>query len=220
MWLSEGLAEYYSPTSFGKNLRWKGAGQVNDLRMFELELYLKGRGADTPNGEMIEHTVSAARLTSTGYASAWSLTHYLARLDKERFHSYVREVSQLGPLEGTTEVVAPGIMPENLKLFKRHFGDDLAKTEERLVKHLKSLDYTDPFGEWPHFVATVEVMGGRRVRREANLFHSPEMARRWVLDVVEALPEDVRPHARRAIGEFPNRLQAERFARQFLGSQR
>jgi hypothetical protein len=43
MWLSEGMAEFFAPTTFGRRLKWKGAGQVNDMRMFELEQYLKSR---------------------------------------------------------------------------------------------------------------------------------------------------------------------------------
>jgi hypothetical protein len=220
MWLSEGLAEYYAPTSFTKKLRWKGAGQVNDMRMFELELYLKGRSAEAPDGQMIEHAVSAARLTSTGYAAAWSLTHFLATHEKEKFHQYIRRTSKIGPLDGNANVVAPGIIPDNLKLFRETFGEDLSGMEGRLVKHLKSLDYSDPFGEWPHFVAMVEVPSGRRSRREANLFHSPEMARKWVSETVAALPEGQQTQARRTIEEFPNRRIAEGFARQFLGSAR
>ena len=33
MWLTEGLAEYFAPTTFGRRMQWKGAGQVNDLRI-------------------------------------------------------------------------------------------------------------------------------------------------------------------------------------------
>ena len=46
MWLSEGLAEFFAPTTIGARLKWKGAGQVNDLRMFELEQYLKSNAAE------------------------------------------------------------------------------------------------------------------------------------------------------------------------------
>ena len=74
MWLSEGLAEFFAPTSTDARLRWKGAGQVNDMRMFELEQYFKARPANS-DGSLIEHTVGAARLTSTGYATSWALTH-------------------------------------------------------------------------------------------------------------------------------------------------
>ena len=85
MWLSEGLAEFFAPTTFGKGMKWKGAGQVNDMRMFELEQYVKSRASEKPDGKLIEQTVAAARLTSTGYASAWSLTHYLAKNRKPEF---------------------------------------------------------------------------------------------------------------------------------------
>ncbi|MBI2479814.1 MAG: DUF1570 domain-containing protein [Planctomycetia bacterium] len=88
-WLSEGLAEFFAPTTFGNRLRWKGAGQVNDMRMFELEMYLKSRESDQPDGQMIEQTVVAGRLTSTGYASAWSLTHYLPKSKRANFNDYV-----------------------------------------------------------------------------------------------------------------------------------
>ncbi len=60
IWLSEGLAEYLAPTTFGRGLKWKGAGQINDLRMLELELYIKSRTAGTPSGQLVEDTVSAA----------------------------------------------------------------------------------------------------------------------------------------------------------------
>ncbi|MEX2176546.1 MAG: DUF1570 domain-containing protein, partial [Pirellulaceae bacterium] len=86
MWLSEGLAEYFAPTSTGARLRWKGAGQVNDLRMFELEQYLHSRAADEPDGRTIEETVMAERLSSTGYASAWAMTHYLAKHRRTEFN--------------------------------------------------------------------------------------------------------------------------------------
>src|SRR6188472_4639005 len=86
MWLSEGLAEYFAPTTAGERLKWKGSGQVNDLRMFELEQYIKSRAAEKPDGQMIEHTTQAARLTSTGYASAWALTHYLAKNKRAEFN--------------------------------------------------------------------------------------------------------------------------------------
>ena len=48
LWLSEGLAEYFAPTSTDDRLQWKGAGKINDLRMFELDKYLQGNAAKDP----------------------------------------------------------------------------------------------------------------------------------------------------------------------------
>jgi hypothetical protein len=215
MWLSEGLAEYFAPTTVGKKLNWKGAGQVNDLRMYELEVYLKRR-TGKPDGQMISQTVSAARLTSTGYASAWALTNYLAKNERAAFNKYVAEISELGPFEGSGAVGGPGLIAENLTTFQKHFGSDLAEMEEKLVAHLKKLPYDDPFGEWPHYAATVAAQAPGLPRRQANVFHTAEMARQWQRERLEALPAEARAKAQSAIARFGNRALAEQAAREFL----
>lgn len=214
MWLSEGLAEYLAPTTPGKRLRWKGAGQINDLRMFDLEQYLKSRDADTADGQMVEHTVLAARLTSTGYASAWALTHHLAKNQRAEFQRLLAETSRLGPLEGDVRIERPGITPGNLQRFRQIFGDDLAGVERKLIGHLKRQPYADPFAEWPHFASVVVSGQGTRPRREANVFHTRGQAEKWAQDVTARLPAEQRDAAQTVIRTFPNRAAAEAFARQ------
>lgn len=216
MWLSEGLAEYLAPTSTGKRLRWKGAGQINDLRMFDLEVFLKSRQAMPPEGQMVEHTVLAARLTSTGYASAWALTHYLAKNERAAFQRYLAQTSRLGPFEGNPRGEPPGIVPGNLVRFREHFGGDTADLEGKLIAHLKRQPYTDPFSEWPHFVAFLSVGSGAKTRREADVFHVETMAERWRQQAIERVPADQRDAVQSAVRSFPNRTTAEAFARQFL----
>lgn len=216
MWLNEGLAEFFAPTTTDRYLKWKGAGQVNDMRMFELEQYFKNRSADEANGEVVAQTVGAARLTSTGYASAWALTHYLAKNRRMSFHALVRELSRLEPLAVLGPTVPPGVIPENVSLFKKHFGDDLADIERRMLLHLKNLPYRDPFAEWPHFLVMVSIPDGRRVRRQADIFHSPEQAERWRREILEQTPAEKRTDVQTAVRQLPNRLLAERYARQWL----
>jgi len=218
MWLNEGLAEFFAPTMTDRQLKWKGAGYVNDMRMFELEQYIKSRSNDEPSGELVAQTVGAARLTSTGYASAWALTHYLAKNLNHRadFHSFVRGLSDLEPLQVLGPAVAPGVIPENVRLFKERFGEDLSEIERRLVLHLKNQPYNDPFADWPHIAAVISIPVGRRARREANVFHTSEQAKRWCREVVEQIPEEQRSAARAAVRQFPNRMLAERYARQWL----
>lgn len=223
MWLSEGLAEYFAPTSTGKRLRWKGAGQINDMRMFELEQFLKGRDADSPQGDMIERTVVAARLSSTGYASAWALTHFLAKTYRDKLDDYIREVARLGPLEcpGNVEVSQIGdrqvvTFPANSELFRRHFGEDLAAMEKKLVGHLKRQPYDDPLKESPHFVAMLEIKDGRKVRREANIFHTVQLAERWTNETLRTVNEPARNSAQRAFRALPNRAAAEQFAKTWM----
>ncbi len=211
MWLSEGMAEYLAPTSVDKRLQWKGAAQVNDMRMFELEQYLKSKAAEERKGDTVQHTVLAGRLTSTGYASAWSLTHYLATKKKLDFNKYLAEMAKIGPLQGAVEIEPPGIVKQNATTFEKHFGSDYVYLEKNLVMHLTKLPYKDPFAGEPHYVAMVSYSDGKRNRREANTFHSSELAANWV---TEAAAKDPSINVRDAIiREFPNRLQAEAFAR-------
>lgn len=202
IWLSEGLAEYFAPTTTGKRLQWKGAGQVNDLRMLELEQYVYSTAS--LNGDMIRDTVLAARLTSTGYASAWSLTHFLATRRRLKFSEYVRDVSKLGPLETIGEIRAPGIVKENLQLFEKHFGTDLAALEKQIESH--------HFGDLPYFVAIVAYRDGGRDRRDASLFRSQHLAERWTQDALQRVAEEQRSGASRDVRLFPSRNVAEQFA--------
>lgn len=211
MWLSEGLAEFLAPTEVNTKLRWKGPGLVNDLRMFELEQYGKAHAAEEPNGDTVRNTVLAARLSSTGYATAWSLTHYLATKKKADFSKYLCKVAKTGPLQGAIEIAPPGIVPGNIKLFEQQFGDDYLQMEKDLIAHLKRQKYSDPFADMPHFVAMLTWNDGKKQQRDVATFHSPILAAKWVREMRERNP---------AIGddgykiqEFPNRPQAEMFGR-------
>ncbi|MFT7644340.1 MAG: hypothetical protein ACI9G1_006107, partial [Pirellulaceae bacterium] len=215
MWLSEGVAEYFAPTSLGKDLKWKGAGQVNDLRMFEIEHYLKSREPNN-EGEMVQHTVLASRLSSTGYASAWSLTYYLAKHRRKEFNRYLRDVGTLGPLEGPSRVIAPGIVPSNLADFKEYFGSETDDLERRIVATLNALPYNAPFAEWPHFVAMASLPAGRAVQKDANVFHAYWAAQRWLEQRQAALGKEDRDRFQSQIQQFDNRAIAEQFARRWL----
>jgi hypothetical protein len=135
MWISEGLPEYFAPTSTDRQLRWKGAGTLNELRLFSLSKYLQSR-SPRARGELVEKTVQGAELTATGYAAAWALTHYLAQRQTEKFWSYIRHVSQIGPMSGAN-TVQRGLIAANRAEFVQFFGSDLAAIEDRVVEHLK-----------------------------------------------------------------------------------
>lgn len=218
MWLSEGLAEYFAPTELGRRMDWKGAGEVNDLRMLELEHYVKAKAFDTWPGEMIEHTVGAARLTSTGYATAWALTHYLATKRKKTFDDLLRELSGLGPLQKVGEPNASGLVPENMELFKKHFSSDLARIERDLIAHLEKLPYTDPFAAAPHHVALITLRRGKENGWKANIFHTSDQAERWAAHYIETLDSNIQPEVR--VIRVKNRAAAEQLIKQFAATQR
>jgi hypothetical protein len=188
-----------------------GAGQVSNMRMFELEQYLKARPADA-DGHLIEDSVVAGQLTSTGYATSWALTHYLAKNHRVEFHKYVNEVSKLGPLEGDRRIEAPGVIVGNRTLFEKHFGGDYATLEKRLIGHLNKLPYVDPFAGSPHVVAMIAVPSGGRTRRDANVFRSERLAVKWQSEVLAGLPEETRKAATLLLRPFANKHIAQDFA--------
>jgi hypothetical protein len=207
MWLSEGLAEYFAPTTVGARLRWKGVGQPNDLRMYELDRFMQARPGK--RGEMVENVVGAARLTSAGYAAAWSLTHYLASRKQEAFQNYLRDIAQLGPLE-------PGRGSEKAardQLFAQHFGDDFARLEDDLVEHLRSLPYVDPIANQTHYVVLIDTS----VMRSAAVTTSPASVRKWQEETLTKLPPTVRAATRFQIMPFANKELAQQYADRFLG---
>jgi hypothetical protein len=213
MWITEGIAEYLSPTTTGKYMRWKGAGQVNDFRMMELEQFLQvsTQVVQSP-GDWLQGTILASRLDSQGYASAWALTHYLAKTRRAKFNAYVQELQKLGPLDGGYRVVADGTVPKHFELYAKHFDGDLAMTETRLRQYLTKLPYVDPFIEFPHVSAVIGFSANGRFRKMGGVFHNPMLARQWIAKTIAELkltPQNVQTELK----SFNNRILAQRYLR-------
>jgi hypothetical protein len=203
MWISEGLPEFFAPTQTDKGVRWKGVGLVNDLRQHTLLEYLKQRGT-APPGELIREVVSAKQLTAEGYAVAWGLVHYLEKMQNDNFFAYLRDVSKLGPLEEPPA--------DNLPLFTQHFGSDLAKLEEGLLKHLQKMPYVDPIENQTHFVGMLITS----IRKSAMVTTSPAALTRWRDELAAELPVNERAGAKLNVQSFPNRKAAAAFANNWL----
>jgi hypothetical protein len=168
---------------------------------------------------MIEQTVGAPRLSSTGYASAWALCHHLARNERAAFHALLREVSKLGPFEGAAAVEESGLIEANCDAFRRHLGHNFADIESKLIKHLQKLPYRDPFAETPHFVAMGSIPSGKKAERSAVTFRSRSMAEKWRKNFLAGLSADQQVTATTEIRHFPNRALAEQFAASWLSGE-
>ncbi|MBT4693229.1 MAG: DUF1570 domain-containing protein [Planctomycetaceae bacterium] len=213
MWITEGIAEYLSPTTTGRYMRWKGAGQVNDFRMMELEQFLQvsTRVTQSP-GDWLTETILASRLDSQGYASAWALTHYLAKTRRTQFNAYIQELQKLGPLDGGYRVVGNGSVPKHRELYAKHFDADLAVTETRLRQYLPKLPYTDPFIDFPHVSAVIGFTVNGQFKKTGGVFHNPMLARQWVAKTIVELnlPAD---SVQTEMKSFENRILAQRYLR-------
>ncbi len=208
MWISEGLPEYFSATEV-KRGRWKGVGQPNDMRMYELSNFYKERRGHDPDGGTVKDTVNADSLTSTGYAAAWALTHYLAESRKQQFYTYLREMSQIGPLEGDGRRGLLGsASADNLTTFNKHFGGEIGGIEESMVKHMQSLPYADPIENQTHYVAKLYTDLGGSYTVRTMITMSPASITRWRQDLLSSVPAQLRARSRFVVNAFPTRSAA------------
>jgi hypothetical protein len=215
MWLSEGIAEFFAPTSFGARNRWKGAGDINDLRMFELESFLQTRYLEGFDGSTITEAVTAGRLDSTGYATAWSIVHYLASKKRRQFYEYVAQMSHLGPFRGMVAREGQPVLA-NLEHFQAFFGEDTRETEQKMVDYLSKLDYESPVGQFVHYVGLVLVPVGEETRRFACFFHTEQKVLEWRAVLESKLTPEQRQAARWDLQKVRNRGQANSVIKRFL----
>jgi hypothetical protein len=203
MWISEGLPEYFAPTTVGKSLRWKGAGQVNDLRMYSIDEMLKlNRREDSA----VDDIVFNDDLDANGYAWAWALSHYLGEKRREPFFKYVAEVAKLGPLEKMEE-------SKQRLLFASHFGPDRAKLSIDMVGHLRKLPYVDPIENMTHYVVLIRYPLGGFVYSGYEVTSSPTEVNKTREQLRSRLPLEARQNATFEVKPFPTRTQAVEYAR-------
>jgi hypothetical protein len=204
LWISEGLADYFAPTQADKNIRWKGVGLPNDIRLYSLQAYLKEHRLKKAGGGALKELVAANALDADGYATAWGLTHYLARYKSEAFFDYLRELQKLGPLEKPPE--------EGVPMFTKAFGDDFAALETAVVKHLQKLPYVDPVENQTHYVAMWTVP----TRKDVVVSPSPAAIRQWRQQQADRLQPAEQGLFTFQVQAYPTRAAAEAFARAWI----
>jgi len=215
MWISEGLPEYFSPTSTDRRMRWKGVGQINDMRMYELSEYLKRRPTDSADGDLVRRAIEPAGFGSLEYAISWGLVHYLATRQKAAFLAYMADVSKTQPFEDTNLTSTEGAKV-HADLFAKHFGDDFAKIEQGLLKHLKSLPYSDPIENQTHFVVMFIIDRGVSTSRMTGVTTSPAGVKKLQEETYASLPAELQTKIRTQVQTFPSRALAQRFAEQWV----
>jgi len=174
-WISEGLPEYFCPLRVNTRLvkkddaelpertvKWKRAGMVNDLRMFDL---LRSASRD---GELVETAVGARQLTAYGYAVSWGLVHYLSNKKRREFAAYLTDVAKSKPLMPVVDRKHRGPDP----LFVKHFGDNYGAIEAGVQRHLTSSriqrEYRDPIVNQTHYIV-------KRIYKKSRVFHTRVM---------------------------------------------
>jgi len=233
LWLGEGIAEFMAPTEPGRKFAWKGAGQINDLRMYELEIFLQKQFVKGFDGDTIDQIVRAGNLDSTGYSAAWTITHFLAKERKSDFDRYMRYLSRMAPLTGmvpeaindeTPKMYTKETFPkveDNLVHFKAFFGDDLESLENEMVKFMRTdsrRKYVSPVAELPHIVGLAVVPGIDEDRKFACFFLNEGDVAEWASELKKTLSDYEQEHCQVYTKVFLNRGQANKAITDFLKS--
>lgn len=201
-WISEGLPEFFAPTSIDRNIRWKGVGLVNDLRMHSLINRLRADDPSIANGGLIKQTINANQLNSDDYAASWALTYYLAKHQRRDFFAYLKDVSELLPLDN--------MGPSSEELFVKHFGDDFAGLQDKMLAMLSRERYVDPVENQPHYVVFFQSDS----RRASVVTTSPSSVNDWRQQILASIPPAERATARFAVQIYGSRTEAKAAAQQ------
>jgi hypothetical protein len=180
IWLVEGLAEYWAPTTTKRGAEWAGGGLVNPLHMATIrdlqdQADLRRRfggdaAARVPRSPLVEELARKTELTPTDYATAWALTHFLVAKRFDEFIAYLKKMSKMSPMERPTP-------DEQLKTFRGSFVLDLAKLDKAIAKYLGTLKKYDPL---PYYAVKFLQPVGGGVKRAALVSQSPSMIYQWI----------------------------------------
>jgi hypothetical protein len=222
LWLVEGLAEYCATpaNSKKKGVLWDGLGMINSLHMATLrelgepaekqplgELRPVGPGAGRDKRiSRTESLLLKERLTTTDYAEAWALTHYLAQKRSVEFVNFLRDMSQVPPLAKRTP-------DQNFAVFTKNFAGTPSKLDKKVDEHIVKLSQKGSYDPLPYYAVIFEQpIAFDRVRRAAFISQSPQIIERWVDQMT--LP-DGGAASWQAL-QYPTRTAAYDFASQWM----
>lgn len=215
-WVTEGLAEFFSPTVDGKTTEWKGVGQVNDRRMPTLEPYFQGAAR---NRGYIQSQLGLDDIDGYGYAMAWAMIHYFNTESPASLMQYLRSLSARNPMT----VPEPssgrgGYAAAEREIFERYFAMTPGEVEISLVHHLRKLEYKDPWKNVVHYVAIIEYHTATHVRRSACICLLESKAEEWRNQKYANMTPGERASATFYIKEVGSRLKAEEYANRWLNT--
>lgn len=214
IWTTEGIADYFAPTDIGRALKWAGAGKVHEGRLNDLINFVETVQNRRVDGSILRKLITSAQLDGQGYAKAWGLTYFLTHERHEKYLAYLREVSQIEPNRGVRRDAMEPIA-ENLTVFTKHFGEDLAKLERDWFEYTIAI-HKKYEAQRVYYVTFMQTHAGRQVQRKTGISPSADAAREWQLEQVRGLSPILRRTTRVETKPVRGRLNAEATAKAWL----
>ena len=133
-WVSEGIAIYFETPDLASSKGWRNIGGINRVNLLNFRKSLRERPADALTRLLSDDKpFRDPKLATSAYAEAWALNYYLLRTHEKAYVEYAQELSQLSPLVEEGEEF-------RLSMFKKHFGEDLAKVDAEFLRYMRGVE--------------------------------------------------------------------------------
>lgn len=134
-WVSEGLAMYCEAPDVNNPRGWGTIGKKNYHQLTRFAQFLRQRPADSLSALIANNDRFVSKdltVIESAYSESWALTYFLFREKNSSYVAYLKEMSIQDPLVNCTD-------RQRVELFKKHFGNDLAKLDLQFINFMKRL---------------------------------------------------------------------------------
>ena len=116
---------------------WGTIGKINHYQLIQFRQYLSQRSADSLSTLISDDARFSGEKDQVlgAYAESWALTYFLMKKYSDNYAAYLSELGQLAPLGESKP-------RERVNLFKKHFGEDLAKLSPAALRQLGAASAT------------------------------------------------------------------------------
>ncbi len=128
VWFSEGMAMYFETPDLEARSGWRTIGQINPVRLDRYRTLAKQRSPEIRSLLATDDRFRAPQLAVDAYAEAWALHFFLLRTQKEKYNSYLRQLTAKPPMKWDTP-------DQRVADFETAFGP-LAEVEKEQAKFM------------------------------------------------------------------------------------
>ena len=99
VWFSEGLAMYFETPDLETRSGWRTIGQINPVRLDRYRALAKQRPPEIRSLLATDDRFRDPQLALDAYAEAWALHFFLLRTQKEKYNSYLGQLTAKPPMK-------------------------------------------------------------------------------------------------------------------------
>ena len=134
VWLSEGLAMWFEPTSNRSALLWSRPGQVNPVHQPLFMSFVHQNRLSLPLQELLasDKPFQNADTLAVAYSESWAITAWMIRQQPEAMDKMLKALSERKPLQSVTP-------DQRITEFQQVFGKDLDEIERSMIPFIKRM---------------------------------------------------------------------------------